>query len=114
MFLPNGKVQINKVLALTRPYIMAYQGTPIMSRYDNDTENYTSSFVLKSEIKLSTVLFVNEDYFYLNNGFEIVVKCGKRDVVVKLDNYQKNYYNIVIGDDCENGEEVIISVNKKD
>ena len=114
MFFPDGKVQVNKVLALSRPYVMAYQGTPIMSKYNNDTENYITSFLLKSEIKTNSILFVNEDYFYLKNGFEIIVKCEKRDVIFKLDNYQKNYYEIEIGEDCKNGEEVSISVNKKD
>lgn len=115
LFYSNGDVQVNKVLALSRPYFMAYQGTPSFSQFFESEERYETRFVIKREILANSVLFVNDEYFYVKNGgFEVFVACGgRKQQEFELVNYQKFYYEVKIGEGCEDGEEVTVEVRRK-
>lgn len=66
MWNPDGSLQMFKMKALTRPFIMAFQGTPIKSFYYTELNVFNSRYVVNSDIVKPTVLYFNNEIFYKN------------------------------------------------
>ena len=68
IFNDDGTIQNMKEKALTRTYILYYQGIPIEFNFDDDTYEFNAKFKYNKDIKESSVLYFNKDLYY-KNGF---------------------------------------------
>jgi endoglycosylceramidase len=68
---PDGSLQELKLKSLTRPYIMAFQGTPIKSYYYTELNILHAKFVLNTDIDEYSILYINSELFY-KNGFKVL------------------------------------------
>ena len=64
-----GGLQVNKLRALSRTYIQAFQGTPELMRFDNNTGDFIAAFVLDPMIAGPTELYFNAAEYYPNGYF---------------------------------------------
>ena len=70
IFNDDGTIQNMKEKALTRSYILYYQGIPLEFNFDDNSYEFIAKFKYNKNIKESTVLYFNKDLYY-KNGFEL-------------------------------------------
>lgn len=62
-----GNLQPNKLKALSRTYIYAFQGTPLSHFFNSTTGVYTATFNLDPTITMPTELYYNSELYYPNS-----------------------------------------------
>jgi hypothetical protein len=94
------------VKALTRPYLMASQGTLLNMRFHDATMDFLASFIANTSISLPTVAYLNLKYWY-PSGLRLQVSSGKTILKLgtdyTLDTSSANYYKILITNTSYNG-----------
>ena len=68
----DGTLQDGKVKALTRTYLTATQGTLKSMQFSTQTSSFEARYDVNTNIKLPTVLYYNQHYWY-PNGIKFVL-----------------------------------------
>ena len=105
IFNDDGTIQNMKEKALTRTYILYYQGIPIEFNFDDDTYEFNAKFKYNKDIKESSVLYFNKDLYYKNgfilkfldeNNQKLDVKYTQDGNYIKF-NMEKFEDNLIVG-----------------
>lgn len=96
IFNEDGSIQKIKEIALTRTYILKYQGTPLNSTFDGESHFYTSSFLYKKSITAPSVLYTNTNLYYKNGADIKVFDSERKEVKAKIEKIEERYYEILI------------------
>jgi endoglycosylceramidase len=108
MFFDNGLPQENKIKALTRTYIQAYQGIPLTSNFKLKSATFTSSFIYNSEIDSPTIIYYHREYFYPNGHVILITDENGVDVKCNYDYGKENYISFKINQEFIQKNPVII------
>jgi len=94
LFYKDGSVQPFKVKALTRSYVVAFQGEPLSMFFDTETKVLQAEMSYDSSIKRATVIYLNKELNY-PNGFNLEVKGTGKYFEIES---EENYIEILIED----------------
>jgi hypothetical protein len=112
IFNKNGTVQFYKEKALSRSYVMAYQGYPLELNFDDDSKVMKSSFKFDNSIKSPSVVYVNKDMNY-PNGYDVRVYNNDGEIIdVDVKKINDNYIEVYVNSK-KDGVNVIIEVVPK-
>lgn len=75
LFNSDGTPQYDKVKALTRSYVQAFQGEGKSMRFDTNTGRFTTNYYLDTSIQAPTVIYLNEEYWY-SNSYKVTVDAN--------------------------------------
>lgn len=111
IFLETGNPQSFKIKALTRPYVQAFQGSPVTSKFDLKSSKFNSSFIFDSKIEHPSVIYFNQEIFY-ESGYNVKItdKEGK-DVEYEVEkSNQINYFSFKIKQSFRNLDKQLINI----
>ena len=113
----DGTLQEGKVKALTRSYMMSTQGILSSMQFSTETSNFEARFEVNTDIKLPSVLYYNQQYYYtqglnfvLYNAKDVVLTEGKD---YTLDLTQPNYAKFTVINAALNGQTITAQVTPK-
>ena len=99
IFNDDGTVQNMKEKALTRTYILYYQGIPLEFIFNDKTKEFNAKFKYDKSINNPSVLYINKDFYY-KNGYKLKIMDENNN---ELDGVQVtedgNYINILINNE---------------
>jgi len=112
IFNKNGTIQYYKEKALSRSYVMAYQGYPLELNFNDDTKIMKSVFKYDNSIKSPSVVYVNKDMNY-PNGYDVNVYNNEGEIIdVNVKKINDNYIEVYVNSE-KNGVNIIIEVVPK-
>ena len=108
IFNKNGTIQYYKEKALSRTYVMHYQGYPISLNFDDESKVMKSKFILDSSIKKPCVIYANKDFNY-PNGYVVNVYNDEEEILdVNVTYINNNYIEVFVSSKKEN---VIVNID---
>ena len=107
IFYDSGLPQENKIKALTRTYIQAYQGIPLTSNFKLKSALFTSSFIYNSEIDSPTIIYYHREFFYPNGHVILITDENGNDVKCNYDYGRDNYISFKINQEFNQKNPVI-------
>ena len=108
IFNKNGTIQYYKEKALSRTYVMHYQGYPISLNFDDESKVMKSKFILDNSIKKPCVIYANKDFNY-PNGYVVNVYNDEEEILdVNVTYINNNYIEVFVSSKKEN---VIVNID---
>ena len=114
IFEADGNVQVYKEKAMSRSYVLSYQGIPMDLEFNDETKEMKTSFRYFKNITVPNEIYLNKKLNY-PNGYEVFVKNEVGDVIVAKiweDEINSNYVYVDIGK-VEDGKIVSIVIEQK-
>ena len=105
----DGNLQIHKIKALSRTYMLETCGIPLSSKFNATTGDFSFSYEYNKCTSKQSLLFLNEELIY-TKGFSIEVFP---EFVVTFEQKEKNYVIISHKESLEVGEEIRVVVRTK-
>jgi len=106
----DGSLQMAKVSALTRTYAYATCGVPVSQSFDPRTGQYDFVYNVSNQCNgKNTELYVSEDWHYatgFNYVFANCLQCGLH----RINENERNYYQIVLTPDIAEGTQVHLTI----
>ena len=108
IFNSDGTVQNLKEKALSRTYILYYQGIPKSFKFDDNNKNFEAEFVYDKSINKPSVIYFNKNYYY-EKGYDLKIMDKNNTIIDGVEITEEgNYINFLI--DNTNGIEVKVNL----
>ncbi|CAF0742966.1 unnamed protein product [Adineta ricciae] len=105
----DGKLEVNKVRALSRSYAQAIAGLPVSMMFDPKTAVFQLTFIINTDIHQPTVVYINEDLNY-PQGNNIDVSPASS---LTWTSPTRNYYEFLPATSTKNGTSIVIKIVPK-
>ena len=106
-FNSDGTVQNLKEKALSRTYILYYQGIPKSFKFDENNKNFEAEFTYDKKIKNPSVIYLNKNYYY-KNGYDLKIMDKNNTSIDGVEITEEgNYINFFI----DNTDGIEVKVN---
>ncbi|CAF3840020.1 unnamed protein product [Rotaria sordida] len=102
----DGKLEINKVRALSRTYPQAIAGLPLSMSFDPTTANFELRFIINTDIEKPTVIYLNEEFNYSHG---IIINVTPLDSLVWTSSIH-NYYEFIPAASTKNRTMIILQI----
>ena len=107
IFNNDGTIQNMKEKALTRSYILYYQGIPNSFIFDDNTKEFNAEFIYEKSISDPSVIYINKELNY-KNGYKLkIMDKDNKDLDGVQITEEGNYINVMIN----NTDGIIVKVN---
>ena len=109
IFNDDGTIQKMKEKALTRTYILYYQGIPEEFNFNDNTKEFNAIFQYDKSIEKPSVIYINKDFNYKNNYKLTITDIEGKELEGVTVTENGNYIEVLIN----NEDKIKVKVNLK-
>ncbi|MGL4948131.1 MAG: cellulase family glycosylhydrolase, partial [Mycoplasma sp.] len=89
----DGTIQEIKERSLSRAYVQYYQGEPLSFNFINENTSFKSTFIYDSNIRESTTIYFNRNFFY-KSGYKVQLSLNGMEIRFEINEIDENYITI--------------------
>ena len=108
IFNDDGTIQNMKEKALSRTYILYYQGIPVEFNFNDNNKEFNAKFIYMKSIEKPSVIYINKDLYY-KKGYKLKIMDVNDKELDGVEITEKdNYIDVLINN--EDGIEVKVNL----